>query len=265
MGEIMKTRVMGILNITPDSFSDGGKFREKAEAIAHAEKMLKDGADIIDVGGESTRPGSNPVSFQEELDRIMPVLEELTTWNVEISVDTSKTDIVKQALEMGVDIINDISGLQYDEGIAALVAKHNARLVIMHMKGIPKTMQENLGKTDIVHDIINFFKQQVGLAVKLGIKEENIILDPGIGFGKSLDDNVKILKEIARFRKLGFPILIGASRKSMVGVICNTDIDQRLAGSLAVACVAAQRGAEIIRVHDVAETVQALKMIDKIW
>ena len=256
---------MGILNITPDSFSDGGKFRGKTEAIDHAYKMMEEGAHILDVGGESTRPGADLVSPQEELDRVIPVLEEIVKWNVEISIDTSKYEVAKHALSLGVNIVNDVSGLQFDARLADLVAEHHAKLVIMHMRGIPKTMQEDLVPIDIVHSIQVFFEEQTKLAVSRGVHTKDIILDPGIGFGKSLDDNIRILKHIDRFKALGFPVLIGASRKSMIGAITGAEVNDRLAGSLAVACVAAQRGADIIRVHDVAETVQALKMIEKIW
>lgn len=262
---MMKPKLMGILNITPDSFSDGGKFCAKYDALKHAEFMLKSGADIIDVGGESTRPGADAISIQEEIDRIMPVLEELVTWDVDISVDTTKFKVAKQALELGVDIINDISGLQFDGELATLVAEYNAKLVIMHMRGVPKTMQEDLQAIDILVAIKEFFSHQRELALLKGVKKENIILDPGIGFGKTLEDNINILKGISDLRSMGYPLLVGASRKSMIGMICDVAVNHRLPGSLAVACVAAQRGVDIIRVHDVAETIQALKMIDKIW
>jgi dihydropteroate synthase len=261
----MIPKLMGILNITPDSFSDGGKFRGKTEAIAHAYKMMEEGADILDVGGESTRPGAECVSLQEELDRVMPVLEEIVKWDVDISIDTSKYEVAREALRLGVNILNDVSGLQFDSRLADLAAEFHAKLIIMHMRGIPKTMQENLESVDIIERIQVFFEEQTKLAVTRGVNKNNIILDPGIGFGKTVDDNIKILKHIDRFRALGFPVLIGASRKSMIGAITGAEVNHRLPGSLAVACVAAQRGAEIIRIHDVAETVQALKMIEKIW
>lgn len=256
---------MGILNITPDSFSDGGKFRGKTEAIAHAYKMMEEGADILDVGGESTRPGAELVSPQEELDRVMPVLEEIVKWDIEISIDTSKYEVAKQALSLGVNILNDVSGLQFDSRLADLAAEYHAKLVIMHMRGIPKTMQENLEPVNIIESIQGFFETQMKLAVSRGVNKKDIILDPGIGFGKSLDDNIRILKQIDSFKMMGFPVLIGASRKSLIGAISGAEVNDRLPGSLALACVAAQRGAEIIRIHDVADTVQALKMIEKIW
>lgn len=256
---------MGILNITPDSFSDGGMFRSKAKALLHAEAMFKNGADIIDIGGESTRPGSDLVSLQEELDRIMPVLEEVVNWDVEVSVDTNKAEVARQSLELGVDMINDISGLTFSENLVDYVAKHDAKLVVMHTRGIPKTMQKNLKKVDIVAEILQFLKSKSTLALSKGVKQNNIVLDPGIGFGKDLEDNINVIKHIAVFKGLGYPLLIGASRKSMISMITKAAVDERLPGSLAIACVSAQRGADILRVHDVAETIQALKVIEKIW
>ena len=265
MGKILKTQIMGILNVTPDSFSDGGLYRELPQAIAQAEKMIEAGAQIIDIGGESTRPGSESITLQEEMDRVLPVLEKLTTYNVEISIDTTKPELAYYALKMGADIINDISGLQYGSLIAEHVAKHDAKLIIMHMRGVPKTMQVDPNSNDIIREIIEFFNGQSKIALDKGVKKDNIILDPGIGFGKRLEDNIRILKEFEIFRDLGFPLLLGASRKSMIGEICGSAVGERLPGSLAIACVAAQRGANIIRVHDVAETVQALKIIENIW
>ena len=262
---MLKTRIMGILNVTPDSFSDGGRYMDIPRALAHAERMIEEGADIIDIGGESTRPGSEPVSLQEEMDRVLPVLEKLLQWNIDISIDTTKPELARKALEMGAHILNDISGLQYDERIADHVAAHNASLVIMHIKGVPKTMQEDPFSSDIIEEIYAFFKRQIAIAIQRGVKKEHIILDPGIGFGKRLEDNISILKELESFRDLGHPILIGASRKSMIGMITGAKIEQRLPGSLAIAMIAAQRGADIVRVHDVAETVQALSVYEKLW
>ena len=256
---------MGILNVTPDSFSDGGLYRNVPEAVAQAERMIEAGADIIDIGGESTRPGSESVSLQEEMGRVLPVLDMLLAKGVELSVDTIKPELAQEALKMGASIINDISGLQYNTLIAEYVATYDAKLVIMHMKGVPKTMQVDPGSKDIISEITDFFKEQIKIALRKGIKEENIILDPGIGFGKQLEDNIRILRELKKFKNLGFPLLIGASRKSMIGAICDAEVEQRLPGSLAIACVAAQRGANIVRVHDVAETIQALKIIEHIW
>ena len=261
----MSPRIMGILNVTPDSFSDGGLYRNFPEALSHAKKMIEHGADIIDIGGESTRPGSDPVSLQEEMDRVLPIVEKLVNLDIEVSVDTTKPQLAKDALYLGADIINDISGLQYDVKIAQYVAEHDAKLIIMHMKGVPKTMQEDPFSNDILGEIVEFFKAQTELAIKSGVERENIILDPGIGFGKTLEDNVQIIKNLNIFKDLGFKIMIGASRKSMIGMISGADVQDRLPGSLAVACVAAQRQVDIIRVHDVPETIQALKVIEQIW
>ncbi|MEA3391897.1 MAG: dihydropteroate synthase [Candidatus Marinimicrobia bacterium] len=265
MGKLLKTRIMGILNVTPDSFSDGGLYRNVPEAISQAEKMVEAGADIIDIGGESTRPGSESVSLQEEMDRVLPVLEILLGHDVEISIDTTKPELALKTLKMGADIINDVSGLQYSTLIAEYVARYNAKLVIMHMKGVPKTMQVDPDSKDIISEITDFFKDQTKVALGKGVKEENIILDPGIGFGKRLEDNIRILRELEKLTTLGFPLLIGASRKSIIGAICDAEVEQRLPGSLAIACVAAQRGVDIVRVHDVAETIQALKITEHIW
>ncbi|RKY56627.1 MAG: dihydropteroate synthase [Candidatus Neomarinimicrobiota bacterium] len=265
MGKILNTQIMGILNVTPDSFSDGGLYRKLPEAVVQAEKMIEAGADIIDIGGESTRPGSEPISLQEEMDRVLPVLDKLADHDVEISIDTTKPKLAHEALKRGADIINDIYGLQYGSLIAEYVAKYRAKLIIMHMKGIPKTMQLDPDSKDIIQEITNFFKDQSKIALEKGVKKDNIILDPGIGFGKRLEDNIRILKELKTFQDMGFPLLLGASRKSMIGDISGAKVTQRLPGSLAIACVAAQRGVDIIRVHDVAETVQALKIIENIW
>jgi len=261
----MKTRIMGILNVTPDSFSDGGRFRALPEALAHAEKMIAEGADIIDIGGESTRPGSASVSSQEEMDRVLPVVEQLVNMSVEVSVDTTKPEVALEALRLGADMINDISGLRYAPKLAEYVAEYNAKLVIMHMKGTPRSMQDNPQYEDVVREINVFFEEQCALALNRGVKIENIILDPGIGFGKRLVDNVQIIKNIQKFKALGYPLLIGVSRKSMIAMITGAEVADRLPGSLALACVSAQQGADIIRVHDVAETIQALKVIEEIW
>ena len=256
---------MGILNITPNSFSDGGMYLDADKAYMHAEKMLKAGADIIDIGGESSRPGSDPVSSAQEMDRIMPVLERVLKLNVKISVDTCKSAVAREALRLGAGMINDISGLRSDPDLATAVAEYEAELVIMHMKGIPKTMQEKPSYDDVIAEIRQFFKTQVDKALAAGIKKEHIVLDPGIGFGKRLEDNLKILKDLDTFLDLKYPLMIGASRKSMINDICNAGIHERLPGSLAIAAVAVIRGANILRVHDVAETVQAMKVLEYIW
>jgi dihydropteroate synthase len=261
----MTTKIMGILNITPNSFSDGGLYLDPDTAYRHAEHMLEEGADMIDIGGESSRPGSLPVSPQEELDRILPVLERVLRLDTSVSVDTSKSVVANEALRLGACMINDISGLRFDPQIAHYVARYDAGLVIMHMKGVPQTMQENPEYTDLVQEICDFLKKQAKIALDAGVKHDRIILDPGIGFGKRLEDNAVILKNLDTFRNLKYPIMIGASRKSMIGDITQAGVHDRLPGSLAIACVAAIRGADFIRVHDVAETVQALRVLDYIW
>jgi len=256
---------MGILNITPNSFSDGSLYLDTEDAYRHAAKMLEDGADIIDIGGESSRPGSRPVSYREELDRIMSTLERVVKLGANVSIDTTKSAVAEEALRLGACMINDISGLRFDPQIARQVAKYDAKLVIMHMQGIPETMQQNPEYEDIIGEISDFFEKQATIALQAGIKPDNLILDPGIGFGKRLEDNTVILKNLDTFLNLKYPIMIGASRKSIIGDITQAGVHDRLPGSLAIACVAAIRGADYIRVHDVAETVQALRVLDHIW
>lgn len=265
MSNKITTQVMGILNVTPDSFSDGGLFQNTEDACIYAEKMVEDGANIIDVGGESTRPGSDPISLQEELDRVMPVLERVVSLKTKVSIDTTKAEVAHEALKLGVKIVNDISGLQFDETIALHVAEYDANLILMHMKGVPKTMQVIPSSKDIIQEIYRFFQRQTQIAINAGIKKENIILDPGIGFGKRLEDNIAILKNLDTFLNLKYPLLIGASRKSMIGDISGAGIVDRLPGSLTIACIAAIRGVRFVRVHNVAETVQALKVLKNIW
>ena len=265
MSNKITTQVMGILNVTPDSFSDGGLFKDTGDACVYAEKMVENGADIIDIGGESTRPGSDPISLQEELDRVMPVLERVISLKTKVSIDTTKAEVAHEALKLGAGIINDISGLQFDETIAHYVAEYDADLILMHMKGVPKTMQVILSPGVIVQEIYHFFQRQTQIAINAGVKKENIILDPGIGFGKRLEDNIAILKNLDTFLELKYPLLIGASRKSMIGDISGATIANRLPGSLTIVCIAAIRGVLFVRVHDVAETVQALKVLKNIW
>ena len=265
MSNKITTQVMGILNITPDSFSNNGMFLNTEKACIYAEKMIEDGADIIDIGGESTRPGSDPVSLQEELDRVMPVLERVISFKTKVSIDTTKAEVAREALRLGAEIVNDISGLQFDETIAHHVAEYDANLILMHMKGVPKTMQVAPSSEDIIQEIYHFFQRQTQIAINAGVKEENIILDPGIGFGKRLEDNIAILQNLDTFFDLKYPLLIGASRKSMIGDISGAAVVDRLPGSLTIACIAAIRGVRFVRVHDVAETVQALKVLKNIW
>jgi dihydropteroate synthase len=257
--------VMGILNVTPDSFSDGGKYFDPQKALEHAEIMVGAGADIIDIGGESTRPGSESVSVQEELDRVMPVIEMLNREEeIAVSIDTIKPDVAKAALDAGAVMINDISALGQDNKLADLATQYGAYLVLMHMRGTPQNMQDNTHYDDIIGEISGFLKEAAIRATDSGVDKSKIIVDPGIGFGKSVEGNFVILKNLHEFAKLGFPILIGASRKSFLGKTLGLDISQRMEASMAAACYAVLNGADIVRVHDVAETKRALTIIEKI-
>lgn len=261
-----KTHIMGILNLTPDSFSDGGSYISPDEALRRAKQMQEEGADIIDIGAESSRPGAKPISANEELKRIMPVLEKLTKeLDIPISIDTYKSEVAAATLSSGACIINDITGLKGDKKMAEVISDNDAIAIIMHMQGTPDNMQENPGYDDIVGDIILDLRESIISAQIYGIKNENIIVDPGIGFGKTTAHNLAILKKLQEFKSLGYPILIGASRKSFIGDILNEKNPlNRLEGSLAVAAHAANNGAAIIRVHDVKETKKALQLIDAI-
>ena len=268
-----KTLIMGILNVTPDSFSDGNKYFSFDKAVKQAIRMEKEGADIIDIGGESTRPGATSISLSTEMSRIIPVLEELVQkLKIPISIDTYKSEVAKKAIDLGATMINDVSALRTDDKLAEVIAKNEVPICLMHMKGFPSDMQINPYYEDVIIEIKNFFKERVGYAVSRGIREENIILDPGIGFGKrtgkGIEDNCTILKHISDFKKLGFPVLVGASRKTFIGNICGKNktlpVNKRLEGSLASACIAAMNGADIIRVHDVKETRRCLDIVENV-
>lgn len=260
-----KTYVMGILNITPDSFSDGGEYFDVAEAVKKAKKMVEDGADIIDIGAESSRPGADEVSEEEELKRIIPVIKALVKeLDIPLSIDTYKANVAKEALELGVEIINDVTGLKADSKMADVISDYDAYVVLMHMQGEFKTMQDNPRYEDVIADIISEFREIMKIAQIAGIKEEKIILDPGIGFGKKTEHNLEIIKRLKEFKTLGMPVLMGASRKSVVGDILQLPVEERLEGSLAIAAVSSINGASILRVHDVRETVRVLKMVDAI-
>jgi dihydropteroate synthase len=257
--DFKKQLIMGILNLTPDSFSDGGKFIPIDSAVEHAKKMVKDGADIIDIGGESSRPNAEPVSEEEELKRVLPVLERLAKEvSVPISIDTYKPRVADECIKRGACIINDISGLR-DAEMIAVAKKHDVPVIIMHMRGTPNTMQKDTQYDDVISDIFSFFTEKITEAKKAGVSK--IILDPGIGFGKNAEHNLLILKSIPEFLRIGYPLLIGASRKSFIGTITDSNVDERLPGSLASACIAALNGAHIIRVHDVLETKKALQIV----
>jgi dihydropteroate synthase len=266
-----KTYIMGILNVTPDSFSDGNDFFTLEKAVSHAVKMEKDGADIIDVGGESTRPGSDRVSKQDEMNRVIPVIEELVDKiSIPISIDTYKSEIAMKALDIGVTIVNDITALQGDKKMVNIVANYDASICLMHMKGNPRNMQKNPIYDDVVGEICSFLKERAEYAIFNDIKKENIIIDPGLGFGKrtgrGIEDNCEILERLDELKSLGFPILVGPSRKTFIGNICGKNrqlpVTDRLEGSLAASCVAVMNGADIVRAHDVKETRRCIDLID---
>ena len=256
--------VMGILNATPDSFSDGGKFRSPKDAIAQAERMLADGVDLIDIGGESTRPGAEPVGLQEELDRVLPVIEALKDCGVPLSIDTYKSETMRHALNAGVDCVNDIWALRQTGAVDAVLESQNCGIVLMHMQRDPLTMQFNPEYINLFAEVKQFLKDQADLLISSGIANDRIAIDPGFGFGKSLEHNLNMLTNFAEFSSLGFPVLAGISRKSMIGKITGKDTNDRVAPSIAAAIMAADRGAAIVRVHDVAETVDALKLWEAI-
>ena len=252
--------VMGILNATPDSFSDGGKYRTASDAIAQADLMIASGVDLIDIGGESTRPGAEPVSLQEELDRVLPLIESLKNCGVPLSIDTYKAETMRQALHAGVNCVNDIWALRQEGAIDAVLENSNCGVVLMHMQRDPQTMQFDPEYIDVIAEVTQFLNERAALLVKSGIHQDRIAIDPGFGFGKSLEHNIKMLAHFQRFASTGFPVLAGISRKSMLGKITGKDTNDRVASSIAAAIMAADRGAQIIRVHDVPETVDALKL-----
>ncbi len=256
-------KIMGILNATPDSFADGGKYINKSKAMDRIYFMLKNGADIIDIGGESTRPGSDGVSVQEEMDRVIPLLESAITSfkDAVFSIDTTKYEVAEKALETGAHIINDISGLQADPRLADLCAEHDATLVLMHSKGKPKVMQQNPIYEHVVDEVANFFEQQIAKAKKRGV--HRIILDPGIGFGKTTEHNLRLINNLSTFEKFGFPVLVGASRKSLIGTLLgDRPVDDRLIGTVALHYHALMKGAQILRVHDVKEASDSIRIFN---
>ena len=256
--------VMGILNATPDSFSDGGKFRTATDAIAQAELMIKSGADIIDIGGESTRPGATPVALQEELDRVLPVIEALKHCGVALSIDTYKAETMRQALRAGVDCVNDIWALRQEGAINSVLESSDCGIVLMHMQRDPVTMQFNPEYKDVVTEVIAFLQERTDSLMDAGIDKDRIAIDPGFGFGKSLEHNLQMLAHFDLFLKLNYPVLAGVSRKSMLGKVTGKETNERVAASIAAAVMAADRGAKIVRAHDVSETVDALKLWEAI-
>ena len=259
------TLVMGVLNVTPDSFSDGGQFLDTKSAVCHALRMAEQGADIIDIGGESTRPGSDPVSINDELTRVIPVIEGIRGESaIPISIDTYKSIVARAALAAGADIINDISGLNFDPEMVNIVRDHRVPIVIMHIKGTPKNMQIDQQYDDLIQEVIDYFQKQIDFCRDNGVPKSKIILDPGIGFGKRLNDNFILIRELKRFTELGYPVLIGPSRKSFIGLTLDLPVEQRFEGTAAAITVGIMNGARIIRVHDVLEMKRVQIISDKI-
>lgn len=253
--------VMGILNVTPDSFSDGGKFTNTDAALQQVEQMIAHGAKIIDIGGESTRPGAAEVTEADEINRVIPILKAIKQrFDVAVSIDTSKASVMTEAVNYGADMINDVRALQ-NKGCIEAVAQSEALVCLMHMQGQPRTMQDNPKYDDVVEDIKIFLSDRVESCINAGINKERIVLDPGFGFGKTLEQNYELLARMDEFSTMSLPVLAGISRKSMIGNLLQRPVEQRLAGSLATAIIAAQKGAKIIRVHDVKETVDALTIL----
>ncbi len=254
---------MGVVNVTPDSFSDGGRYLDAQAAITHGEELLRDGAEILDVGGESTRPGAEPVGEAEELRRVVPVVEALARQGA-VSIDTSKAAVGAAAIYAGATMLNDVTALRGDAAMAELCAERGVGVVLMHMPGNPRTMQDDPRYGDVVDDVKAFLAERVEYALAAGIAEERIWLDPGIGFGKTLEHNLELLRRLGELRELGRPVVIGASRKSFIGKVDGSTVDERIGGSLASAVLAAAEGADVLRVHDVAETAQALAVTSAI-
>ena len=266
-----RTLIMGILNVTPDSFSDGSRFYSVDRAVEHAVQMVRDGADIIDIGGESTRPGSLSVSVDEEINRVAPVLEELVDKvGAPISIDTYKSEVARMALDLGISMINDVTALQGDKKMVNVVAEHDVPVCLMHMKGNPRDMQLDPRYDNVVEEVKGFLRERAEYALFNDVKKENIIVDPGLGFGKrtgrGVEDNITILRNLSEFKELGYPVLVGASRKTFIGNVCGKDaqlpVSDRLEGSLAAAVVAVINGADIVRVHDVKETRRCINLVD---
>lgn len=258
-----RTALMGIVNVTPDSFSDGGRYFDPGKAISHGIDLAREGADIIDVGGESTRPGARPLSAREEIERILPVIRGLRrTAPIPISIDTYKADVARAALAEGADMVNDISALRFDAAMAPLIAAEKVPVVLMHMQGAPQTMQQRPRYQNVVQEVREFLQSRIHFALEAGVEADRIIIDPGIGFGKELDHNLALLRGIPTLVSLGRPILVGPSRKTFIGKILEVGPEERLEGSLAAAVAAVLAGANMIRTHDVKEARRAIRIAD---
>ena len=250
---------MGIVNVTPDSFSDGGQHLQRNAALAHAQQLIVEGADILDIGGESTRPGARPVSIQEEMDRVLPIIEELRDAAVPVSIDTFKPEVMLAAIAAGAQMVNDINALQDTAAMNAVAASH-AAVCLMHKQGNPQTMQEQPVYQNVVAEVTTFLRDRIAAAGAAGIQRDRIVIDPGFGFGKTLAHNLALLRALSTLAEPGVPVLAGLSRKSMLGALTGQDVAHRLAASVAAALLAVQRGANIVRVHDVSATVDALRI-----
>jgi len=260
-----RTLLMGVLNVTPDSFSDGGFFYDKENAIAQGLRMVEEGADILDIGGESTRPGSKPLELEEELRRVIPVIESLAKEvDVPISIDTYKSAVAQRAIGSGAKIINDISGLHFDLDLSKVAAKEDVPLILMHIRGTPETMQKDVHYDSLLSEIVHCLKESIQRAESAGVDPKQIIIDPGIGFGKTLEDNLLLIKNLSEFRVLGKPILLGTSRKSFIGKILNAEVGDRLEGTLSSIAIGVLNGAHIIRCHDVHQAKKAIAVADAI-
>ena len=260
-----RTHVMGILNVTPDSFSDGGRFLRLDDALRRAEEMVAEGADLIDIGGESSRPGAAPVALDEELDRVIPVVETLAgRVSVPLSVDTYKAEVARRALDAGAALVNDISAMRFDPAMKELIAERGVPVILMHMRGTPRDMQISPFYEDVIGEIGAFLRERIAEAVSAGIAQSSIVVDPGIGFGKRVADNLEIVRRLDAFHALGCPILLGPSRKSFIGKVLDVSSEERLEGTAAVVALSVLRGAHLIRVHDVRQMVRVARMVEAI-
>lgn len=261
--DLSTPRIMGIVNVTPDSFSDGGQFNTIDKAVAHAMQLVEQGADILDIGGESTRPGATPVPLEEELKRVIPVIKALAKAGVPLSIDTYKPEVMRAAIDAGVDIVNDVCALQ-ETGALEIVAASQVGVCLMHMQGRPQTMQADPQYQDVVAEVIGFLAARLKAAEQAGIARERIVLDPGFGFGKRTEHNLTLLNHLSSLQSLGLPLLIGLSRKSVLGQVVGVSIDERIHASIAASVVSVMKGANIVRVHDVKPTVDALKIVSAV-
>ncbi|MEW6052321.1 MAG: dihydropteroate synthase [Nitrospirota bacterium] len=261
-----RTHIMGVLNVTPDSFSDGGRYFDESSATAHALRMAREGADVLDIGGESSRPGAEPLPLEEELKRTIPVIARIVKEiSIPISIDTYKAEVAQKALDAGASIVNDISGLRFDPEMARIVARYEVPVVIMHMKGTPRDMQKNPVYDDLIQEILDYLRKGIRTAEESGIAEDRIIIDPGIGFGKTFAHNLQIIHKLHEFTLLGKPVLIGPSKKAFIGkVLGDVPPDERLEGTAAAVAISVMNGASLVRVHEVREMARVVKVADAI-